>query len=66
MQDEFDLYNLPNPKPKPITRPKPTPKVGPEPELEVDTRPIWPGCLAMIYKEYLAQKARFLAKNPMV
>ena len=66
MQDEFDLHNLPAPGPEPAATPEPTPEVGPEPEPEVDTRPIWPGRLEMIYKEYLAQKARFLAKNPMV
>jgi hypothetical protein len=54
MQDEFDLYNLPAPGPKPATTPEPMPKVGPKPKLEVDTRPIWPGRLEMIYKEYLA------------
>ena len=40
MQDEFDLYNLPTPRPKPTTIPKPISKVGLEPKLEVNTRPI--------------------------
>ena len=54
MQDEFDLYNLPAPGPKPAATLEPTLEVGPKPEPEVDTRPIWPGRLEMIYKEYLA------------
>ena len=54
MQDEFDLYNLPTPRPKPTTIPKPIPKVRPKPKLEVDTCPIWLGHLEIIYKKYLA------------
>jgi hypothetical protein len=32
----------------------------------VDTRPIWPGRVEIIYRDYKAQKAKFLAKHPTV
>jgi hypothetical protein len=34
--------------------------------IEVDTRPIWPGRLELIYKAYLAEKEAWLAANPTV
>ena len=43
--------------------------LSPEPEnpaTEVDTRPIWPGRIELIYQAYLAEKNTWLAANPTV
>ena len=43
--------------------------LSPEPEnpaTEVDTRPIWPGRIELIYQAYLAEKTTWLATNPTV
>jgi hypothetical protein len=43
--------------------------LSPEPEnpaTEVDTRPIWPGRIELIYQAYLAEKTTWLAANPTV
>ena len=43
--------------------------LSPEPEnpaTEVDTRPIWPGRVEVIYQAYLAEKNIWLAANPTV
>ena len=36
------------------------------PEIEVETRPVWPGRIEVIYATYIAKKAAFLAAHPMV
>ena len=35
-------------------------------EIEVETRPVWPGRIEVIYAKYIAEKAAFLAANPTV
>ncbi|KAJ8103403.1 hypothetical protein POJ06DRAFT_234429 [Lipomyces tetrasporus] len=43
--------------------------LSPEPEnpaTEVDTRPIWPGRIELIYQAYLAENTTWLAANPTV
>jgi hypothetical protein len=43
--------------------------LSPEPEnppTQVDTRPIWPGRIELIYQAYLAEKTTWLAANPTV
>jgi hypothetical protein len=43
--------------------------LSPEPEnppTQVDTRPIWPGRIELIYQAYLAEKTTWLATNPTV
>jgi hypothetical protein len=35
-----------------------------EPEQEPDTRPIWPGRPEVIYQDYLARKAEYIAQHP--
>jgi hypothetical protein len=36
------------------------------PKAKVDTRPVWPGRIEVIYSKYIAEKAAFLAANPTV
>jgi hypothetical protein len=36
------------------------------PENEVETRPVWPGRIEVIYATYIAKKAAFLAAHPTV
>jgi hypothetical protein len=36
------------------------------PAVQVDTRPIWPGRIELIYQAYLAEKNAWLAANPTV
>jgi hypothetical protein len=43
-----------------------SPIVPENPTIEVDTRPIWPGRIELIYQAYLAEKNTWLAANPTV
>ena len=36
------------------------------PKAKVDTRPVWPGQIEVIYSKYIAKKVAFLATNPIV
>jgi hypothetical protein len=48
----------------PAAPPKPTPE--PIRELTPDTRPIWPGRIELIYKQYLVEKEAWLTTHPTV
>jgi hypothetical protein len=45
----------------PAPPPKPTPKQTREPTP--DTRPIWPGRIELIYKQYLVEKEAWLTTH---
>ena len=38
----------------------------PEPTLTIDTRPIWPGRIELIYKQYIVEKEAWLTAHPTV
>ena len=42
------------------------PLVSALPRIEVETRPVWPGRIEVIYAKYIAEKMAFLASNPTV
>jgi hypothetical protein len=42
------------------------PPTEPTPEPTVNTRPIWPGRIELIYKRYLAEKEAWLTTHPTV
>jgi hypothetical protein len=50
------------------SHPAPPPKSTPEPirELIPDTRPIWPGRIELIYKQYIVEKEAWLTAHPTV
>jgi hypothetical protein len=50
------------------SHPAPPPKPTPEPirEPTPDTRPIWPGRIELIYKQYIVEKEAWLTTHPTV
>jgi hypothetical protein len=48
------------------SHPAPPPEPTPELELTPDTRPIWPGRIELIYKQYIVEKEAWLTAHPTV
>ena len=48
------------------SHPAPPPEPTPEPTLTIDTRPIWPGRIELIYKQYIVEKEAWLTAHPTV